>query len=62
MNTPLEYETDSLPVWFDHFPEPHTIPSGWDLSDLLTQPKTLDEHTDISTLTLSPTLTPTPHS
>jgi hypothetical protein len=24
--------------WFDPFPEPHTIPSGWDLSELLSDP------------------------
>ncbi len=27
--------TDSMPDWFDPFPEPHTIPNGWDLSNML---------------------------
>ena len=22
-----------LPEWFDPFPEPHTLPSGWDLDN-----------------------------
>lgn len=25
--------------WFDSFPEPHTIPSGWDLSELYPGPQ-----------------------
>jgi len=25
--------------WFDPFPEPHTIPSGWDISGLLSDPQ-----------------------
>ncbi len=26
--------------WFEPFPEPHTIPSGWDLSGLFPSPPT----------------------
>lgn len=26
--------------WFDPFPEPHTIPPGWDLSELYPGPQT----------------------
>ena len=26
--------------WFDPFPEPRTIPSGWDLSGLFSAPQT----------------------
>lgn len=25
--------TDHLPEWYDPFPEPQTVPSGWDLSE-----------------------------
>ena len=25
--------------WFDPFPEPHTIPSGWDTSGLFSEPQ-----------------------
>jgi hypothetical protein len=25
--------------WFDPFPEPHTFPSGWDLSELCPEPQ-----------------------
>jgi hypothetical protein len=27
-----------LPEWHEPFPEPQTIPSGWDLSELLPAP------------------------
>jgi hypothetical protein len=27
--------TTPLPEWFDPFPEPQTMPSGWDLSELI---------------------------
>ena len=26
--------------WFDPFPEPHTIPSGWDVTRLSSAPQT----------------------
>jgi len=26
--------------WFDPFPEPRTIPSGWDISGLFSDPRT----------------------
>jgi hypothetical protein len=26
--------------WFDPFPEPRTIPSGWDLSEFFSTPQT----------------------
>ena len=34
MTTP-DPESDRLPEWYDPFPEPRTLHSGWDLSDLL---------------------------
>ena len=30
-NTPPP--ADHLPEWYDPFPEPQTVPSGWDLSE-----------------------------
>jgi len=39
MNPPNEIEeTDALPEWHDPFPEPNTIPAGWDLSESNLQP------------------------
>ncbi len=31
--TPNKELNNSLPEWHDPFPEPQTIPSGWDLSE-----------------------------
>jgi hypothetical protein len=28
-----------IPEWLEPFPEPQTIPSGWDLSELLSAPE-----------------------
>jgi hypothetical protein len=36
---------NAMPEWYDPFPEPQTIPSGWDLSEFFSQsaPDTRDE-------------------
>ena len=39
MPNPTEDQDVSESEWFDPFPEPHTIPSGWDLSELLSDPQ-----------------------
>ncbi len=39
-----------LPEWHEPFPEPQTIPSGWDLSEVLSaSTPSLDEDTDSGT-------------
>ena len=35
-NAPEDEMDDALPEWHEPFPEPQTIPSGWDLSGLQT--------------------------
>ena len=40
MPNPMEDQDVSESDWFDPFPEPHTIPAGWDLSELLADPQT----------------------
>jgi hypothetical protein len=37
-NSPEDETNDALPGWHDPFPEPQTIPSGWDLSGILSTP------------------------
>ena len=37
-NSPYEDMKNVLPEWHEPFPEPHTIPSGWDLSEVLAAP------------------------
>jgi hypothetical protein len=37
MTTPTDPSTERQPNVFDPFPEPRTIPAGWDLSDMLTK-------------------------
>ena len=39
MNTPNEIQDLSHADCFDPFPEPQTVPSGWDLSELLSSPQ-----------------------
>ena len=39
MPSPTEKQDSCESEWFDPFPEPHTIPSGWDLSELLSDPQ-----------------------
>lgn len=34
-NTPYEEIESAQPEWRDPFPEPQTIPSGWDISEVL---------------------------
>jgi hypothetical protein len=51
MTTPKEKaETTQTPI-FDPFPEPNTIPSGWDLSGLIpdSRPVSISLAEDIST-------------
>ncbi len=40
MSNPSENQYVSETDWLDPFPEPHTIPSGWDLSELVPDPQT----------------------
>jgi hypothetical protein len=37
-NSPKEDENNALPEWHDPFREPQTLPSGWDLSEMLLAP------------------------
>jgi len=39
MNTQDEDQEILVPQCFEPFPEPQTIPSGWDLSGLLSTPQ-----------------------
>ena len=41
MTTQNENQDLSRTEDFDPFPEPQTIPSGWDLSELLSAPKSV---------------------
>jgi len=34
-NTPYDDKLGVWPEWHEPFPEPQTIPSGWDLSEVL---------------------------
>ena len=34
-NTPYDEIESALPEWHEPFPEPQTIPSGWDLTAML---------------------------
>jgi hypothetical protein len=38
MTTQFEDETVSQPVSYDPFPQPQTIPAGWDVSVLFCEP------------------------
>ena len=42
MTTQFEDETDSQPEGYDPFPQPQTIPAGWDVSVLFSEPDTAD--------------------
>lgn len=35
MTPPNSTTDDCLPNWYDPFPEPNTIPDGWDISNLM---------------------------
>ena len=37
-NPPYDEKESILPEWHEPFPEPQTIPSGWDLSEVLPTP------------------------
>ena len=37
-NSPHDDMENVLPEWHEPFPEPQTIPSGWDLSEVLSAP------------------------
>jgi hypothetical protein len=45
MNTPDEKQDTVHTAAYNPFPEPQTIPSGWDLSGLISAPET-DSDTD----------------
>jgi hypothetical protein len=34
-NSPYDDMETAMPEWHEPFPEPQTIPSGWDLSEFL---------------------------
>ena len=34
----LNSSENNLPEWFDPFPEPHTMPCGWNLDSLMPSP------------------------
>ena len=36
--TPHDDMENDIPEWHEPFPEPQTIPSGWDLSEILSTP------------------------
>jgi hypothetical protein len=44
----LEQKENSLPEWFDPYPEPHTLPRGWNLDSIMPNPNptVLDEAGD----------------
>ena len=42
MTTQFEDETVSQPEGYDPFPQPQTIPAGWDVSVLFSEPDTAD--------------------
>ena len=48
-NSPYDDKESVLPEWHEPFPEPQTIPSGWDLSEVLSAstPEAIDD-TDVS--------------
>ena len=37
-NSPKDDTNKSLPEWHEPFPEPNTIPSGWNLSSIVASP------------------------
>ena len=50
-NPPYDDMESILPEWHEPFPEPQTIPSGWDLSEVLSgcAPVSNDEADEVST-------------
>lgn len=47
MNTSNEYQDDTCNSAYNPFPEPQTIPSGWDMSEFISVSQAdsaLDEH------------------
>ncbi len=44
-NPPYDEIESVLPEWHEPFPEPQTIPSGWDITGMLSvsMPSTVDE-------------------
>jgi hypothetical protein len=44
-NPPYDDKESTLPEWHEPFPEPQTIPSGWDLSEVLSAstPETIND-------------------
>ena len=37
-NSPQEEQENLLPEWHEPFPEPNTIPSGWNMSSIISTP------------------------
>ena len=46
--TPHDDMENVLPEWHEPFPEPQTIPSGWDLSEILSTPMSAPTDADES--------------
>ena len=44
--TPHDDIENVMPEWHEPFPEPQTIPSGWDLSEILSTPMSAAMDTD----------------
>jgi len=40
---------DSIPEWRESFPEPNTIPDGWDLSGSKEDPCTVSDESTVET-------------
>ncbi|HEY4724286.1 MAG TPA: hypothetical protein VII92_20690 [Anaerolineae bacterium] len=40
MNPQNNQSYEPLPEWFEPFPEPRTVPAGWDLSNLVEAERT----------------------
>jgi hypothetical protein len=51
-NLPYEDQEGVWPAWHDPFPEPQTIPSGWDMSEVLS-PSTSEAITEPAVSTKS---------
>ena len=52
MNTnPEDSTANNLPAWYEPFPEPRTIPGGWDLSEYcIVPPMTKNALNDLEVL------------
>jgi len=49
-NSPYEEMESVLPEWHEPFPQPQTIPAGWDLSEVLSASASVaKDDTEVST-------------